>query len=133
MDLFILPVRVYYEDTDAGGVVYHAAYVRFFERARTEYLRQLGFELRRLAAEESVLFVVRTMTLDFCRPAFLDDMLQVSATISTCGGASVDFTQTAVRAADGETVASAAVRVVCVKNGRATPLPVTLADKIKLL
>jgi acyl-CoA thioesterase FadM len=60
-------------------------------------------------------------------------MLQVSATISTCGGASVDFTQTAVLAADGETVASAAVRVVCVKNGRATPLPVTLADKIKLL
>ena len=72
---FTFPVRVYYEDTDAGGVVYHARYLHFFERARTEYLRTLNFSQQSLLQEQQLAFVVKTMSIDYCIPAKLDDIL----------------------------------------------------------
>lgn len=127
----VLPVRAYYEDTDAGGVVYHAAYVRFFERARTEYLRRLGFCHKRLREEWGVLFVIRSLSVEYMRPAYLDDLLRVDARIAGRGRASADFIQTA-RRPDGETAASAKVRAVCVSGVSMRPaaLPAPLAVKI---
>ena len=75
---FTWPVRVYYEDTDIGGVVYYANYLKFFERARTEWLRSFGLNQDKLAQEEGLIFVVRRALLDFVRPARLDDMLEVT-------------------------------------------------------
>ena len=131
---FTLPVRVYYEDTDAGGVVYHATYVRFFERARTEYLRQLGLAIRQLTEKAGVLLAVRSLAVEYLRPAFLDDLLHISAYPTAVGRVWVDFQQAATRPADGETVATATVRIVCVRPSplRAVSLPAALTDKIKL-
>ncbi|HXX12752.1 MAG TPA: YbgC/FadM family acyl-CoA thioesterase, partial [Burkholderiales bacterium] len=78
---FRLPVRVYYQDTDAGGVVFHGRYLDFFERARTEWLRQLGFDVRQLAEREGLLFIVRELSMSFMRPAQVDDLLTVTAAI----------------------------------------------------
>ena len=79
---FILPVRIYYEDTDAGGVVYHSNYLNFFERARTEMLRDLGFEQNELREQSGVIFAVRTMQIEYLRPAKFNDLVHVSAAIS---------------------------------------------------
>lgn len=95
---FILPIRVYYEDTDAGGVVYHSNYINFFERARTEWLRQLGYELDILAKDESLLFVVRSINCDYLRPAVFNDELFVSAEIIELGKTSIIFQQKVMRA-----------------------------------
>ncbi len=78
MNEFSWPVRVYYEDTDSGGVVYYANYLKFFERARTEWLRSLGLNQDKLAQEQGLIFVVRRASLDFVRPARLDDLLKVT-------------------------------------------------------
>ena len=91
--LFSWPVRVYYENTDAGGVVYHSNYVTFMERARTEFLRSLGVELRALEMEERVLFAVRSMAIDFRAPARLDDLLEVTVDIKESRPASLTFLQ----------------------------------------
>ena len=91
---FVMPVRVYYEDTDAGGVVYHANYLNFFERARTEMLRELGFEQDQLREEHGVMFAVRAMQIDYLRPARFNDLLHVSATIVELKKASLVFEQT---------------------------------------
>ncbi len=93
MTRFLWPVRVYYEDTDAGGVVYYGNYLRFFERARTEYLRHLGFEQDELRERMGVLLVVRSVNLDFLRPARFNEQLQVSATVETLNKASMVFQQ----------------------------------------
>jgi len=98
-NIFLLPIRVYYEDTDAGGVVYHSNYISFFERARTEWLRQLGYELDELAQDEGVLFVVRAVTCDYLRPALFNNELFVSAEIRELGKTSIQFTQKVMRAA----------------------------------
>jgi len=95
---FILPIRVYYEDTDAGGVVYHSNYINYFERARTEWLRQLGYELDELAKNEKVLFVVRSLNCDYLRPALFNDELFVSAEIIEMGKTSICFKQKVMRA-----------------------------------
>ena len=95
---FILPIRVYYEDTDAGGVVYHSNYLNFFERARSEWLRQLGYELDWLAQNESLLFVVRSISCDYLRPAVFNDELFVSAEIKELGKTSIVFQQKVMRA-----------------------------------
>jgi acyl-CoA thioester hydrolase len=110
---YSVPVRVYYEDTDAGGVVYHTGYIRYFERARTEWLRALGFSQSRLAQEVGVLFTVVDLALRFIKPARLDDLLQVEARVEEVGGASLLFAQQARNAA-GEVVAQGQVRVACV-------------------
>lgn len=125
-----LQIRVYYEDTDAGGVVYHANYARFFERARTEYLRRIGFSHEELREKFGVFFVVRTMKMEFLRPAVLDDLLLADARPVSHGRVYADFVQTARRAEDNETVAMAEVRVVCVsaESKRAVSIPPPLAD-----
>lgn len=94
---FILPVRVYYEDTDAGGVVYHSNYLNFFERARTEWLRQLGYELDELAETEQLVFVVRALSCEYLLPARFNDELFVSASIIEMGKTSIVFEQKIMR------------------------------------
>jgi len=95
--VFSLPVRVYFQDTDAGGVVYHAAYVNFFERARTEWLRTFGYSNAGLMKELGVVFVVRSIKLDYLKPALLDDLLTVTARIKTIGRSQVTLVQTVRR------------------------------------
>jgi len=110
---FVWPIRVYYEDTDAGGVVYYANYLRFLERARTEWLRQLGFEQDTLAGEQGVLFVVRRLAIDYHSPARFNERLQVISILVRTGRASLDFTQTIERE-DGAVICRAQTSVVCV-------------------
>ena len=110
--LFRWPVRVYYEDTDAGGVVYHASYVAFYERARTEMLRQHHFNQQDLLAER-IAFVVRRMTVDYLAPARLDDLLEIQSEITSMRGTSMVFTQRIVNA-DGRILNEAEVLIVCV-------------------
>jgi acyl-CoA thioester hydrolase len=95
---FIWPVRVYYEDTDHGGVVFYANYLKFMERARTEWLRSLGFEQDRLIDEERLIFAVRSVQLNYHRPARFNDSLEVSARVIKYGRASIDFEQQVRRA-----------------------------------
>ncbi|PIE00574.1 MAG: tol-pal system-associated acyl-CoA thioesterase [Thiothrix nivea] len=97
MSEFILPVRVYYEDTDAGGVVYHSQYLNFMERARTEYLRDLGYDQDVLTGELNVLFVVRRVQIDYLRPARFNDQLEVCTAVEKLARVSVEFRQTVRR------------------------------------
>lgn len=115
-DCFTFPVRVYYEDTDAGGVVFYANYLKYMERARTEWLRVLGFEQRRVAAEEDALFAVVKVTLNYRQPARLDDLLEVGAKVTEMGRSSIVFEQFVRRTADGATLAEGEVRVACLTN-----------------
>jgi acyl-CoA thioester hydrolase len=106
---FIWPLRVYYEDTDHGGVVYHANFVKFMERARTEWLRARGFEQDRLSAEQGLIFAVRELQLKFHQPARFNDALEVSAEVVRCGRASINFHQQVRRA--GEVLCEGTVRL----------------------
>lgn len=106
---FSWPTRVYWEDTDAGGVVYHARYVAFMERARTEWMRALGYGQERLRQEHDLVFAVRSMELDFLKPARLDDALEVSAVLRRCKRASLEFRQAIRR--EGELLTTASVRI----------------------
>lgn len=110
---YVWQVRVYWEDTDAGGVVYHSQYLNFFERARTEWLRSRGVHQARLAEEAGVVFAIRRMALDWRRPARLDDLLNVSVHSVSAGAARLDFLQDMHRADDGAWLASARVTAVC--------------------
>lgn len=120
---FSWPVRVYWEDTDAGGVVYHGSYVRFLERARTEWLRQRGIVQSVLAAERGVMFVIYGMQLRFLKPARLDDELQVSVSIGSLRRASLVFEQL-VRDASGEEICRASVDAACVRADGMRPCPI---------
>lgn len=95
--IFSLPVRVYFQDTDAGGVVYHASYVNFMERARTEWLREHGYSNAGLMKEFGVVFVVRSLKLDYLKPALLDDLLTVTAQIQDIGRSRLSLLQTVRR------------------------------------
>lgn len=97
LQVFMLPVRVYYEDTDAGGVVYHSNYINYFERARTEWLRQLGYEQDQLAQEQQLVFVVRSVSCDYLRPARFNDELFITAELKELGKTSITFTQKVIR------------------------------------
>lgn len=105
----VLPVRVYFEDTDAGGVAYHASYVRWCERGRSDFLRLLGTDARRMIDgsdnQEPAAFVVRRMTFDFTRPALMDDVLEIATTVRELGGASVTLNQQVLR--DGQRLCEA--------------------------
>jgi acyl-CoA thioester hydrolase len=90
---FLWPVRVYYEDTDHGGVVFYANYLKFMERARTEWLRALGFEQDRMIEEEGLIFAVRSVELNYHSPARFNDLLDVTARVTKYGRASIDFEQ----------------------------------------
>lgn len=111
-DSFRLYVRVYYEDTDAGGVVYYANYLKYLERARTEWLRRAGFEQRDLVGQLNLLFTVRSVVVDYRAPARLDDRLEVEAQILRIGRASIEFAQAVRR--DGVELCSARVRVASI-------------------
>jgi acyl-CoA thioester hydrolase len=116
------PVRVYYEDTDAGGIVYHANYLKFAERARSEWVRALGLDQKRLREERGLIIVVRRMEVDFLRPALYDDLLEVTTTLREFGGARIELDQAVHR--DGIKLFAAAVTLVCMgTDGRATRLP----------
>jgi acyl-CoA thioester hydrolase len=122
----ILPVRVYYEDTDFSGSVYHASYLRFMERGRTDYLRLLGTDQRALfeQAESEApgfSFVVRSMQIDFFKPARFSDLLEIITSPQEVKGASVLLKQRVTR--DGAVLVEAAVRVAFVSGGRAKPIP----------
>ena len=122
----VLIVRVYYEDTDFSGVVYHASYLRFMERGRTDYLRLIGTDHRALfeAAEREApgfAFVVRSMAIEFLKPARMDDVLEIVTSPQEVKGASVILHQQVARA--GETLIDAQVRVAFVSGGRARPIP----------
>jgi acyl-CoA thioester hydrolase len=116
------PIRVYYEDTDASGVVYHAAYLRYFERARTEWLRTQGYSQERLRTDLGIAFAVADMSIEFRRPARLDDELTVSAAVIERRRASLVFAQELCAAALPEHVLTRAqVRVACVDVTRFVP------------
>jgi acyl-CoA thioester hydrolase len=112
VSVFAWPVRIYWEDTDAGGVVYHANYVRFMERARTEWLRARGIDQLALRETTGLGFVVRDMHIDFHRPARLDDELRVTVAVKERRAASMLFDQQIVR--EGTVLVRAAVRAACV-------------------
>ncbi|MEL0323484.1 MAG: tol-pal system-associated acyl-CoA thioesterase [Rhodospirillales bacterium] len=117
-----LSLRVYYEDTDAGGIVYHAAYLRFAERGRTEFVRKLGIDQQQLRAETGSGFVVTSLTIDYLKPAFLDDNLTITTEIDRIRPASVNFKQTVAR--ESQIIAHLKVRVACLDgDGRLTRLP----------
>ncbi|ATW42992.1 tol-pal system-associated acyl-CoA thioesterase [Glaesserella parasuis] len=116
------PIRVYYEDTDAGGVVYHACYLHFFERARTEFLRQLGFS-QQLLLSQSIAFVVKKMEIDYKKPAYLDDFLTVKSIISELKGAKIVFKQTLWRGEERLCEVSVVVVSVDLSKMKAIAIP----------
>ncbi|HEX7047011.1 MAG TPA: tol-pal system-associated acyl-CoA thioesterase [Gammaproteobacteria bacterium] len=116
---FIHPVRVYYEDTDAGGVVFYANYLKFMERARTEWLRALGFDQHELARDEDLVFAVVKVTVNYRKPARLDDALDVGARVVSVGRSSIVFEQFVRR--DGEMLCDGEVRVACLSAGAFKP------------
>ncbi|WP_058833795.1 tol-pal system-associated acyl-CoA thioesterase [Luteimonas abyssi] len=131
--MFSHPVRIYWEDTDAGGVVYHAQYVAFLERARTEWLRSLGHGQERLRTEHDLVFAVRAMRMDFRKPARLDDALEVSVALVECRRASLVIAQSIRR---GDTLLlDAEVRVAALDAAgfRPRPIPEPLYPELKSL
>jgi acyl-CoA thioester hydrolase len=128
---FSLRVRVYYEDTDAGGIVYHANWLRWFERARTDWLRALGVEHSRMLAETGVGFVVRDMSIDYRRPARLDEELLVDVRLAEARRASWTLAQQARRPGETEPLVSATLRIAAVHlaSGRPTAIPKDLAER----
>jgi len=125
MSHFEWPVRVYYEDTDSGGVVYYANYLRFMERARTEFLRSLGFEQDQLIEEHDILFAVRNVHVEYHAPARFNDRLNVSTEIAGRSRASLTFGQRVRRADEARVLCSATVNVACLaaSSFRPRPLP----------
>ncbi|WP_373100702.1 MULTISPECIES: tol-pal system-associated acyl-CoA thioesterase [Pasteurellaceae] len=132
MKIFSFPVRVYYEDTDAGGVVYHARYLHFFERARTEYLRGLNFSQQTLLHERNIAFVVKSMQIDYCLPARLDDLLRVDTDVTEVKGATILFTQLLRR--EDVILCKATVKVACVDLGKMKPtaIPVEIKSAFRI-
>ncbi len=110
---FVWQLRVYWEDTDGGGVVYHSRYLNFFERSRTEWLRSRGVQQAKLAAEHGLIFVVRRMEIDFLRAARMDDELEVGVALQKMGRSRMELAQEMVRKGDGEVLARAAVTAAC--------------------
>jgi acyl-CoA thioester hydrolase len=118
----ILPIRVYYEDTDFSGVVYHASYLRFLERGRTDFLRLAGLDQSTLHAEgDGLIFAVRRMTIDYLKPARMDDVLTVETRTDEVRGASLVIAQRILRAT--EVVVTADVRVAAIAGGKPAPIP----------
>jgi acyl-CoA thioester hydrolase len=133
VETFTFPVRVYWEDTDAGGVVYYADYLRFLERARSEWLRSLGIDQAALLRDERLQFVVVEANIRYHRPARFDDQLVVSVLLEENRGASVVFQQEIRRGAvDGELLISASIRAACLASDslRPRPLPAALTKQL---
>jgi acyl-CoA thioester hydrolase len=132
-ELFVysFPVRVYFENTDAGGVVYHSEYLKFLERARTEWLRHLGFDHQALARNHRVVFIVTSLAIDFARPARLDDHVAVSVRLDSLGKGRCVFAQEIRR--DDEVLVKAKVSVACVtgENFKPVEIPEPLRKKME--
>jgi acyl-CoA thioester hydrolase len=120
--VFSIPIRVYYEDTDSGAVVYYANYLKFMERARTEWMRALGFEQDELARRDGVLFAVRSARLDFLKPARFNDLLQATVQVAKRGKASLTFAQQIRR--ESLTLCEAEVKVACLDAVTFMPRPI---------
>jgi len=129
--LFCWPIRIYYEDTDAGGVVYHARYAHFFERARTEMLREKGFEQQKLR-KENLAFVVRKMTIDYLHPAKLDNLLTVETTISYVQLTSLAVFQRLINQ-QGKEICTAEIVIVSIDTFKMKPtrLPESIVAEFK--
>ena len=127
---FELPIRVYYEDTDAQGVVYYANYYRFMERARTEWLRSLGYENQQLLDEQGVVFAVRRAAVDYISPARLDDLLEVVVSLSRIKRASLVFEQQILRG--DELLCKGEIMLVCVglEDFKPTAIPDSIMQEI---
>ena len=128
--IFTLPVRVYYQDTDAGGVVYHSTYLDFMERARYEWLRELGFDIHSLIQTHKVIFMIRSLNIEYFKPALLDDLLQVAVQPTELGRSRITLSQHVLR---GTTLlANATVQAVCVgaESLRPVSVPVPLRQKL---
>lgn len=124
-----MPIRVYYEDTDAAGIVYYANYLRFVERARTEMIRDLGIDHQGLLANHGIAFAVRRCATDYRRPARLDDMLEVETRLTRLGGASMELAQVVRR--DGEVLVECDLKLaVMTTDGRPARLPPDVGDKL---
>jgi acyl-CoA thioester hydrolase len=119
---FTIPVRVYYQDTDAAGVVFHANYLDFMERARVEWLRNQGFEPQELARRFQVVFIVRHLDIAYMKPAVLDDLVTVTAAVQKLGRAQVTLVQEIMRG--NEALVRASVNLACVATGSLKPMPV---------
>ena len=133
MSQFEWQVRVYYEDTDNGGVVYYANYLRFMERARTEWLRSLGIEQDQLIEEHDILFAVRQVNIDYHAPARFNDLLTIGTEVLARSRASLTFGQTVTPAGDGNTLlCNAQVRVACLAAStfRVSPIPEFILEEI---
>ena len=127
---FNWPVRVYYEDTDAGGVVYYANYLKFLERARTEYLRSLGFEQDQLKQEYGIIFAVHSLSIQYLKPAVFNDALTVTAEIIDMGRARLTFKQMITKDNDNTGICSAQVSIACLNAETFTParIPVHIVE-----
>ncbi len=130
---FLWPVRVYYEDTDSGGVVYYANYLKYMERARTEYLRHFGFEQDELIREQGVIFAVRSIQADYLLPARFNDQLQVGVKIAKLGRASLSFEQEIIRDTDGALLCKGLVKVASLdaRGFRTCAIPEQIINSIK--
>lgn len=128
---FLFGIRVYYEDTDAGGVVFYANYLKFFERARTEWLRALGFGQSDMASRDGLLFVVAGLDMNYRKPARLDDQLLIRSRITRLGRASIHFAQRAER--NGELIAEGNVQVCCVDSTHMRPAEIPPAMRAQLI
>ncbi|MAJ75382.1 tol-pal system-associated acyl-CoA thioesterase [Candidatus Thioglobus sp.] len=124
--------RVYYEDTDAGGVVFYANYLKFIERGRTEYLRDLGFDQGSLAKEKNIVFVVKSLSADYLSPAYLDDMIEVQTIIKSNKNASLVFTQKILSLEKNTVLFNAEVKVVSVLKNNLKPcaVPQEIMEKL---
>ena len=125
------PVRIYYEDTDAAGVVYHSNYLNYMERARTEYLRSAGFSQAKLDKELGVVFVVANLCINFLAPAQFDDMLDVNCRIIHAGGSKFEFEQSIINST-GKLLCTAKINIVCVDSSTFRPKRIPQQIKAKL-
>lgn len=124
---FNLQVRIYYEDTDAGGVVYHSCYLNFMERARTEWLRNLGFEQGKAIKQKGILFAVKKINIDYHRPAFFDQLLDIKTYMTVLRRVSLIFEQIIFNSSK-EVVCRAEVKIVCISSQ--TMKPTSIPEKI---
>lgn len=115
-----IPIRIYYEDTDAGGVVYHSNFIKFAERGRTELLRFMGFENKSLRDNQGVIFVVRHINADYLKPAFLDDLLNLQTIVTELKNTSLVMKQSIYR--NDDLIFTADVTVVCIDAGSLKPV-----------
>lgn len=132
---FTLPVRVYYEDTDAGGVVYHSRYLNYCERARTEVLRTLGLEQSYLIENNDILFAVRSIQVDYLKPAQFDDEVIVETHIKQLKKASITFIQVIHQSGSDEVLCRLVVRIACLMASELRPraIPEAILDQLEAL